>query len=282
MRQKACREGVCRELARGIRVTGAACDDRDPAARSPWYFFALVVGLSMPFWLAGWITGWNILPGLPVSAMMAVCPLVAALILARRADGGPGVGRVLRHALRAPRGWRWAWLPAALLLFPVLLVVSSAIVPAPPASFPALGALPMVLAFVAAAMAEEVGWAGYATDPMQARLGALGAALAIGGVWAAWHIVPYLEVDRSWSWIAWQSLFSIAARVILVWLYANTQRSVVVSALGHASINVAVFLLPQDSMAYDPRAAALSAVVAAMAVAVAWGPRTLTQSRARL
>jgi hypothetical protein len=34
-------------------------------SRSPFKFFLLVLGLSVPFWLIGWVIGLELLPGLP-------------------------------------------------------------------------------------------------------------------------------------------------------------------------------------------------------------------------
>jgi membrane protease YdiL (CAAX protease family) len=41
----------------------------------------------------------------------------------------------------------------------------------------------LLLVFLAAAIGEEVGWSGYALDPLQRRGSALAAALLIGVVW---------------------------------------------------------------------------------------------------
>ena len=46
--------------------------------RSPMKFFLLVFALSIPFWLAGGLTDLQLMPGLPVSALMAFCPMTAA------------------------------------------------------------------------------------------------------------------------------------------------------------------------------------------------------------
>jgi hypothetical protein len=45
---------------------------------SPLVFFLLVLALSLPFWLLGAVTEARLLPGLPVSALMFVCPATAA------------------------------------------------------------------------------------------------------------------------------------------------------------------------------------------------------------
>jgi hypothetical protein len=49
-----------------------------PRSRSPLRFFLLVFALTIPFWLLGAIVGYQILPGVPVSAFMFVCPVTAA------------------------------------------------------------------------------------------------------------------------------------------------------------------------------------------------------------
>jgi uncharacterized protein len=65
------------------------------SSRSPVRFFLLVFALSLPFWLVGAVAerrGFQ--PGLPmnlpVSSLMAVCPLVAAVVLVYRLRGPPG------------------------------------------------------------------------------------------------------------------------------------------------------------------------------------------------
>jgi hypothetical protein len=53
-------------------------------SRSPLTFFVLVFALSVPFWVIGAVTRRQLFPGLPVGALMAFCPLMAALILVYR------------------------------------------------------------------------------------------------------------------------------------------------------------------------------------------------------
>lgn len=42
--------------------------------RSPLAFVVLVATLSMPFWLAGSLTDWQLLEGLSASSFMFLCP----------------------------------------------------------------------------------------------------------------------------------------------------------------------------------------------------------------
>ena len=45
----------------------------------------------------------------------------------------------------------------------------------------------LFVAFFIAAAGEELGYTGYAIDPMQDRWGALKAGIILGLIWAVWH-----------------------------------------------------------------------------------------------
>ena len=70
--------------------------------RSPLAFFLLVFALAIPFLLIGAVTRIQLLPGLPVASLMAVCPATAALILVYRDDGAAGAKALLKEGLRLP------------------------------------------------------------------------------------------------------------------------------------------------------------------------------------
>lgn len=122
---------------------------------------------------------------------------------------------------------------------------------------------------------------GYAIDPLQARRSALTAALLLGGVWAAIHIVPDLQAGHTWRWIAGQRSFSVALRVLVVWLYNNTGKSVHVPILFHALDNVSVYsLFPHDGGGhYAPAVTAVLTTITAAFVTFLWGRRTLSRFR---
>jgi len=88
------------------------------------------------------------------------------------------------------------------------------------------------------ALGEELGWSGYALDPMQARWGALKASLMLGGFGAVYHYVPLAQAHRSVTWIAWWTLYTVSSRVIMVWLFNHSGKSVFGMALFHMMINV--------------------------------------------
>ena len=52
-------------------------------SRSPLKFFLLVFALSIPFSLIGAVTGLQLYPGIPVTALAFVCPATAAVPFSR-------------------------------------------------------------------------------------------------------------------------------------------------------------------------------------------------------
>mgnify|MGYP001313725985 FL=1 len=241
------------------------------ASGSPSRFFALVFALSVPFWLAGWLAnaaGAARPYDLPVSSLMAFCPLIAALVLLPRGQRLP----LLRRSVARFRPLRW-YVPAVLLMpgvfaaSYVVLRLAGRPLPEPQIAWATVPVL--VVMFLVAAVGEEAGWMGYAADRLLTRYGALTVGLLIGLVWAVWHIVPWLQAGRDAGWIAWQCLFTVASRVIILWLYRNTGASVAATVLLHASSNVGYALFPVNGSHYDPMTTGLlTAAVAVIVVAV--------------
>ena len=100
-------------------------------------------------------------------------------------------------------------------------------------------------------------------------------------MWAAWHVIPYWQAGHDSSWIAWQCLFTISFRVILVWLFNNTDKNLAAPVVCHASYNVAWSLLPNDGTQYDPMVTGIVTTVVAIAVALLWSPASLANSPIR-
>lgn len=255
-----------------------------PAKRSL-LFFLLVYVLSVPFWVLGEAP----LPlpvNLPASALSFVTPLLAALILTVWREGRAGVGALLGRAFDFRKIKNPAWLVPALLLIPsiyfaayLLMRITQRELPVP--DVPLLMAPVFFLAYFVSAVCEELGWMGYAVDPLQERWGALRAALLLGVVWELWHLIPHLQQGLTAGWIAWQSLYSIALRVLIVWVYNNTGRSVFAAILVHTTDNVGWSLFPNLSSHYDPLFTAAVAWPTTVAVVLLWGAQTLARFRYR-
>src|SRR6266568_8424366 len=188
-------------------------------SRSPLRFFLLVFALSLPFWLAGTLTSSQLLPALPVSALALLCPVTAAAIFVYGEDKSAGVKELLKRAFDFKRVKAKIWYVPIILLMPCIMVLSYGVirltgVPLPAPAFSIGTILALFVAFFIGALGEELGWSGYAIDPLQERFGALGGALLLGVVWAVWHYVPLLEAHRSLAFIAWWFLGTVAARII--------------------------------------------------------------------
>lgn len=245
-------------------------------------YFALLLALSAPLWVVGGVFPEELLPGLPVGALMFVCPALAALLLRWRDRGREGIGALFRTL--APKGPWWG-VAFALAIHPVIFAASFLLdralgSPIPAPELPLASIATLAGAFFFAAVTEELGWSGYLLEPLKRRVGVLPAALVIGALWASWHVVVLVQAERSALWIAWWSLWTVGSRVILVWLYERMQRSVLPVALCHAASNVCWQLYPIHGSYFDPQLTALVTLPVAAALALALrrsrrGPRGL-------
>ena len=96
----------------------SATDLAEKPGRSPAVFFLLVFALSGPFWLVASLGHIQLLPGLPLSAVMVLCPLVASLILVAFERGSAAVTAHLKRALDFRLIKSKAWYAPILLLMP--------------------------------------------------------------------------------------------------------------------------------------------------------------------
>lgn len=254
-------------------------------------YFLLVFALSVPFWILGYVVERLPIPiNLPVSALMAFMPATAALICTAREGGRDGAAALLRRVLdfrKAGALWlavAFVFMPAALFLAWLLMRLAGAPLPEPRI---VLGALPIFFVmFLIGAIGEELGWQGYVYDRMEARSGALEAALVLGMIWAVWHVIPYLQTKHSAEWTAWHLLATPLSRVVTVWLYLNARRSVFAVILFHAMSNVGYYLFPNYGSHYDPfyffwiAAASVLAIVAFFGPALARTPDAAEMKRA--
>ena len=243
-------------------------------------FFALVFVFSIPFWLLGGMTELQLMPGLSVSALAGFAPVMAALVIVHRDKKAAGMLALLKRSFDFKRIKSQRWLVPVLLLMPAVSLTVYGLmrwmeIPLPAVQFYLCPALLMFIAFFVGGLGEELGWTGYALDPMQERWGALGASLLLGLVGILWHLTPLLLMGRSPTWIAWWCVYALTIRIFTVWLYNNTGKSVFAAALFHATVNLSFMLFPVYGSHFDMRLAGLVMVVTAVVVIMVWGPKTL-------
>ncbi|ELY99249.1 CPBP family intramembrane glutamic endopeptidase [Natrialba asiatica] len=211
--------------------------------RSPLTFFALVFALSIPFGVVGIVTGIQLFPGIPVTALGGFCPAIAAAILLYRENGIAAVTQLLRRSVDYKHIRAKIWYIPIVVLLPGVVIVRYGLMrllelPHPPPQFSVVTVLVMFGAFVVFALGEELGWSGYVIDSMQERWGALHASVLLGVVWAMWHLPVMVQLGQSSALIALGCLNMVGVRVLFVWLYNNTGKSVFAIVLCHAILNV--------------------------------------------
>ena len=253
-------------------------------------FFALTFLLSSPFYILHALAHLHILGkpeiGPAYIALFTVTPLVSAAILAPRGRERRGVVQLFRKIFDFKRTTIGRWYAPVLFLAPLLFLSSIggmllSGVPLPPPMAP-LMALPAVfLFFFLLATGEEVGWMGYAFEPMQARAGALRAALLLGMIWALWHIPFFIFVMPNPIVAGVQLLMLVGNRVLVAWVFNNTGRSVFSAILFHAMGNTALVCLPDVNAIVPWGTVSLCGLtlVTAAVVTLLWGPQTLATYR---
>lgn len=248
----------------------------------PWTFFLAVFAVSVPFWVLGGLTSARLMPGLPLSALMFICTAFIACVYAANTGGTGAVRRLLARSFDFRRIGSAVWFIPSLLLMPGVLAASYAIMqvaqlPLPVPAVPWSLAPALLLLFFLAAVGEELAWSATVLDPLQSRFGALRAALIIGVIWAAWHVIPLTQAHPSMSWVLGQCLSTVAFRVVLVWLYNNTGRSVFAVSMCHATFNLAWQLFPNRGSHYDPWITGPVTGFVALIVTFGWGTTTLSR-----
>jgi uncharacterized protein len=250
-------------------------------------FFLLVFLLSIPFWILGATTRdlTKILPmKLPISALMAVCPLLAAVIILDKEHKLQGVKELLDLSFDFEKIKDKRWYIPIIFLMPTIAALSycylkmtGEILPESPTPF--LSVIIFFFVFFIGAIGEEVGWSGYVTAPLQKQYGAFKASIIIGFIWAIWHIIPYSQAHQTPIWIFWQCLGTVFLRTIMVWIFNNTHKSVFAMILFHTTINISPYLFPSNGSHYDPFIFAVLIIITAISITWLWGTTTLAQYR---
>jgi uncharacterized protein len=211
--------------------------------------------------------------GLMMLPAMLLGPCAVGILLTWFIDGTPGLrdlsSRMRR--IRVPARW-YSVLPIpAVLVLTVLFFMKTFVSPvfAPNRFFIGVG-----FGFVAGFF-EEIGWMGFAYPKMRRKDSALAPAILLGLLWGAWHIpvIDYLGTSTPHGayWFPFFLAFTAAMtamRVLIAWIYSNTN-SVVLAQLLHASSTGALVVFgppgvtaAQESLWYAIYAAVLWLVVA--------------------
>jgi len=260
----------------------------------PWGFPLLYLGWAFLFWSpifgseeSVW-TGTNLILFLVGGAS----PLIAGVTMAWLTGGAERV-RDIGHRLIDVRRIAPTWWLVVLLFWPVfdLLTAGAALafgVTDSPIDIRAeiladLGALAflVLLSFVLPAV-EEVGLRGYYLDALQERFSPTVAGLLNGGTWAVWHApfvyFPGYYANTTFNPELWWWLPSIVLQtLIFVWVYNNTDRSILAILVIHGMMNLTGELLGLAPELFPFQLPFL--VLVAAALVVSWQRGTDTRSK---
>lgn len=247
-------------------------------------YFLLVLVLSVPFWLLG---GSQLpLPmTLPVSSFMWINPAIAASILLYKQSGFNGLKELWKKALDYRKIKDKIWYLPILLITPLIYFLSYIVMRLAGLPLPGQIQVPLLmvpvffLMFFIPSIFEELGWMGYAVDPLQNRWGALKTGIILGLVWQMWHIIPLIQANYAAGWIVWHFLEGVALRILIVWIYNNTGKSVFATILVHDMVNISWSLFPNYGSHYHPFVTGLITIITTGIVIFGWRSKTLARYR---
>jgi membrane protease YdiL (CAAX protease family) len=219
---------------------------------------------------------------------------LGAFVVTAAADGRAGVADLVARTLR----WRVPvrWYLIALLGVPLATtVLAAAIYQGDAFESPADGWLHVigavcalfVLQLVFFQLTEEIGWTGFFQDRLRDRYGPIKLSAVVAVPWAFWHL-PDFFAEEGWGleqlviavvFFLVEVVLLFFARVIIVWLYERTGRSVLLVVIFHASVDATISRLTEDlipgSNAVRFVIVTAVTVVAAAAVLVSWWRRSV-------
>jgi membrane protease YdiL (CAAX protease family) len=198
---------------------------------------------------------------------------LAAFVVTAATAGGPGVVDLARRSLRWRVSVRW-------YLVALAIYGRQALESRPAAGRGRCRRRPGVFVFqlILFQLSEEIGWTGFLQDRWQDRYGPLRLSVYVAFWWAVRHLPDFFG-DEGWSIeqlvlapvvlvVEFLSLFF--ARVLFVWMYSRTGRSVLLVAIFHASFDASFKELSYDVVPGSTTARFLifSAVIVLAATAV--------------
>ena len=223
-----------------------------------WLFLALTLVIT---WLLAFSAAGlqPIMPGIWISVLRylgGAMPLLVTLLLLLTAEDAPA-RRDFWQRLIDVRRIRPIWWLVILLFIPLksglaalidVLLGGWGMAPEALTEFliKPLTILPTLLFWlIFGPLPEEPGWRGYALDGLQVRRSAWFASLAVGLVWAAWHL-PLFFIEGTWQaetiGLGTQRFYLYMLSILLqsflyTWLFNNTNRSILAAILFHFSTN---------------------------------------------
>ena len=186
--------------------------------------------------------------GLMAIAML-VAPILSGILMTSIVDGKQGLKDLFGHM----KIWRLGKWYLALLIFPFLILVVSLLlsVTVSPEFAPIFVPIGILMGILAGFL-EEIGWMGFAFPNMRLKHGLISTSIYLGFLHGIWHMVVWFLMQSSDLGSYWLPyfiafvLFLVALRIIIVWVYANTNSLLIAQLMHASSTGFLVMLTPTD------------------------------------
>ena len=187
---------------------------------------------------------WPLAAGMRISLLLPLLglfgPLLGAVVVLWALEGRMGLATLWRKFAFRPRHVKWLALAVALpliLQIPIWWLERST-GSAPAFALGPITAVSVVLAFLI--VGEEVGWRGFALPYLLERWSALWSSLAVGLIWALWHLPNFFLPGYPHQGLPFAAfvLTVVSYSVLFTWLYLRTDGSLLVAVVFHAALNL--------------------------------------------
>lgn len=248
-------------------------------------FFILVFALSWPYFIIASLAALGFLPSELVNLWYGgvSAPMLVAIILIYIKEKFTGIKNLFRKGFKIKIPKKSFFLPIFLLV-PVVFILALIPIGLIEGS---IAAAPMVLwllpiMFVGmffSALAEELGWRGYAFDRMQTQFQTFRATLYLGIIWVIWHLPIYIFVfsvppfNSTPLMVLGQCLNLIGLEFVFSWIYINTDKSIFTVALTHNVYNMCTFFLPNFVPEIGAFITSMVLLVIAAVIVLKWFPK---------
>ena len=176
--------------------------------------------------------------GILMFPIMIIGPAISCIFLTYITDGKAGLKNLRSRMVK----WKvpFKWYLVALLIPPCIIILllsflKSFVSPAFTPNFFLLG----ILFGIPAGFFEEIGWSGFAFPKMHLKQNLVRSGIIIGLLWGLWHlpVIDYLGAAYPHGKLLLPFILSFIAiligiRLLIVWVYSNTN-SILVAQLMH-------------------------------------------------
>ena len=262
-----------------MRDPGIVSSEKDPAAHRPRR--SVILGFVLPTFALSWLlwTGAAAITSPATSPSLrplyflpgTFAPAVVGLWYRYAEGGASSVQELLGRLSRTAVSLRWYVLAIGYMIAVKLVVAMLHRLGT--SSWPTFGVLPWYLPFALAVSTvtqsgEEIGWRGVALPQLAGRVGLRLGSLALGLIWAVWHLPLFLipGTDLNGQPFVPFLLGVTALSVPMALLYVRTGGSLLLVMLMHASVNNTAQLVPS----MPPGSNSVNVTVAWLTAGVLW------------